>query len=125
MSFRAGNAFPAFCRLHCRREFDLVWKRGRKLHSGHFLVIVLEKNCGPTRLGLTVSRKIGGAVARNRLKRLLREYFRLSYDFLPTSIDLSIVAKKGAESLDFEGVAMELNMLQSLHRAQSTSCLKK
>jgi ribonuclease P protein component len=120
--FRAGNAFPVFCRLHCRSEYDLAWKRGRKLHCGHFLVIVLQKNCGPTRLGLTVSRKIGGAVARNRIKRLLREYFRLAYDSLPASVDFSIVAKKGAEKLDFEGVAMELRLLQSLQRTQSTSC---
>lgn len=95
------------------------------MHVAHFLLIVLQRSCGPTRLGLTVSRKIGGAVARNRIKRLLREYFRLSYDQLPQSIDLVIVAKKNADSLGYEGVVMEMQILKAEHLAQSTSCLKK
>jgi RNase P protein component len=55
----------------------------------------------------------------------LREYFRLSYDQLPQSIDLVIVAKKNADSLGYEGVVMEMQILKAEHLAQSTSCLKK
>lgn len=122
VSYKAGSNFPTLCRLHCRKEYDAVWKGGRKIHVNHFLIIVLQKKCGPTRLGLTVSRKIGGAVARNRLKRLLREYFRLSYNFLPPSIELLIVAKKGAASLTFEGVSKELDFLKARYPSQSESC---
>lgn len=121
MLSRAGNRFPPSCRLHSRKEFDLVWKGGRKIHASHFLIIILQKNCGPTRLGLTVSRKIGGAVTRNRVKRQLREYFRLSYDVLPSSVDLLIVAKKGAESLSSELIALELDILKIFQPIQSTS----
>lgn len=118
----AGNRYPPSCRLHSRKDFDLIWKGGRKSHVSHFLIIVLQKNCGPTRLGLTVSRKIGGAVARNRVKRKLREYFRLSYDMFPSSVDVLIVAKKGAASLSSEMIANELDILKFLRPIQSASC---
>lgn len=125
MPFGKGNSFPPACRLHCRNEFDRVWKGGRKRHAAHFLVIIMQRPCGPTRLGLTVSRKIGGAVARNRVKRLLREFFRLSCDRLPSSADLVIVAKKGAAELTYEEVATELQFLKAEHTIPSAPCSKK
>ena len=125
MSFREGNFFPPACRLHCRKEYDRVWKGGRKCHSAHFLVIVMQRPYGPTRLGLTVSRKIGGAVARNRVKRLLREFFRLSYDRLPSSADLVVVARQGAAELSFAEVAKELEILKVGRSTPSPSCSKK
>lgn len=120
--YKAGNSFPSSCRLHCHKEFDLVWKGGRKIHVPHFLIVILQKNCGPTRLGLTVSRKIGGAVSRNRVKRFLREYFRLSYFFLPSSVDLVVVAKKGAAELSLNQLASELDILKTVQPVQRESC---
>lgn len=122
MPLGEGNTFSPACRLHCRKEFDRVWKSGQKRHAAHFLVIAMQRPCGPTRLGLTVSRKIGGAVARNRVKRLLREYFRLSYERLPPSVDLVVVAKKGAAELSYVDVARELAILKVDHSASSPSC---
>jgi ribonuclease P protein component len=122
---REGNTFPPACRLHCRKEFDRVWRGGRKRPAPHFLVIVLQRPWGPTRLGLTVSRKIGGAVARNRVKRLLREFFRHSWDRLPSSVDLVVIARKGAAELSCEEVAAELEFLKADSLVPSPSCSKK
>jgi ribonuclease P protein component len=121
---RSGNTFPSDNRLRCRREFVRVWEKGRKIHTPHFVVIILEKSSGPTRLGLTVSRKVGGAVKRNRIKRLIREFFRNNYNMLPQHADLSIIAKKGAFEVDYKKVCDELSTLKVASSPSGTPCLK-
>lgn len=96
--------------------------QGRKRHTPHFVVIVMIKTSGPTRLGLTVSRKVGGAVCRNRVKRLVRQFFRTTRQQLPLHADLSIIAKKGATDLDFAGVCDELSILTDDFFKSRTSC---
>jgi ribonuclease P protein component len=77
----------------------------------HFVLLVASQPLLPVtdapRIGLIVSRKVGGAVARNRVKRLCRECFRLSPGFLPNGIDLVVVARGGAESMKLQEVRAE------------------
>jgi len=103
--------FPSSHRLREHREFNLVWNRGKKYHTDHFIVILLGRKIGPTRLGVTVSRKIGGAVQRNRVKRLIREIFRRCYPTIASHMDISIIAKKGSSNMTYEEVFFELKNL--------------
>lgn len=112
MDERPGLIFPPVRRLRHRREFLRVRERGRKLYTSHFLILVLENPGGPTRLGVTASRKVGGAVVRNRVKRLVREFFRTHYRMLPEGKDLSVIAKPGAASLEYSEVCRELSVLR-------------
>lgn len=104
---------PAEHRVKRRHDFLVIKKQGKVHRTSHFLIIIDKKKIGATRLGVTLTRKIGGAVVRNRIKRYLREFFRVEYLSLPTSADISIIGLRGAEKLSFSDVQRELQFLLS------------
>lgn len=105
------HVFPKRCHLRKSSDFQRVRHAGKRYHTAHFIIVVLERSNSLTRLGLTVSRKVGGAVQRNRVKRLIREFFRLHFSRLPQGIDISVIAKKEATGMDYARVCDELRFL--------------
>ncbi len=87
---------PAY---HVRRgaDFQRAYRRRCTASDGRLLVFGCPNGLAYPRLGLSVSRKVGKAVVRNRWKRLLREAFRLSRQQLPVGIDLVVIPRRGAE----------------------------
>jgi ribonuclease P protein component len=77
------------------------------MHTPHFLLLWKDRESAGTRVGFTVSKKVGNAVVRNSIKRRLREYYRQNKSLF-IQADINIVAKKGAEVLDFHHVSTEL-----------------
>jgi ribonuclease P protein component len=99
---RAGRT-----RLSRSADFDRVFRQGRS-HAGRELVLYVfpRGQSEVPRLGLSVSRKVGGAVQRNRVKRLLREAFALESSRLPAGTDAVVVARREANALaEREGLA--------------------
>ena len=89
---------PARLRLRHKRDFDAAYARGRRMGDGFFSVTVMRNDVGAPRLGLAVSVKVaGGAVARNRLRRIIRESFRLHQHELPAA-DLVVSARPSART---------------------------
>jgi ribonuclease P protein component len=89
--------FPRSRRLRSRLDFDRVYRRRRSVSDARLIVFGLPNELDRSRLGLSVSRKYGGAVARNRFKRIVREVFRLGRDQLPTGLDLIVIPRPGVE----------------------------
>ncbi|MGZ3417799.1 MAG: ribonuclease P protein component [Polyangiales bacterium] len=112
----ASFGFPKERRLRARREFVAVQDKGRRVHTPHFVLIVAKgpDPSAPSRLGVTVTKKIGTAVRRNRVKRLVREAFRLDPGFLPGGVDLVVVAKDGAPTLVLADVQSEWAAIRRL-----------
>lgn len=91
-------------RISRSRDFDAVYRRGRSAAGRHLVVYAFRpRGADPqrvARLGLSVSRKVGGAVERNRVKRVLREQFAGVRDTLPGGTDFVVIARAGcAEQL--------------------------
>ena len=93
-----------------RADFLRAQAQGRRLHTRHFGIILAPAPADTPRLGLAVTRRLGKAVRRNRVKRLLREFFRRHKYQLPPQ-DLVIMAKKGAAELNYRQVEEELGRL--------------
>ncbi len=104
----AAEGFPKKARLTKRSEYLRLSREGRRVHTPHFVVITKKNEKGQNRLGVTVSRKVGNAVVRNRIKRLLRELFRRHQRGNPRQQDIVIIAKKGAGELSSNEMAAEL-----------------
>lgn len=89
--------FPKTIRLRRKAEFDAVFD-GKLFAADDVLVMHSQKNqLDFTRLGLSIGKKVGNAVVRNRWKRLIRESFRRQQHDLPTGLDLVIRPRKGGD----------------------------
>lgn len=98
-------------RIQKRSDFRKVYAKGLRRESEHFKILILPNNQKWSRLGLTVGRHAGSAVARNYIKRRLREYFRLHKTYLPNSCDIVLSPKRGANRLAYVDVCAELNTI--------------
>lgn len=114
-------------RVRKRPEFQRIGREGRRISTPHFVLVVaravplhshptapLNLSEGPidpseatTRLGITVTRKVGNAVRRNRLKRIIRAAFQETAAFLPPGFDLVVICKRDEPSLTSRDVVRE------------------
>jgi len=96
-------------RITRRSEFLEITKQGIRYNTQNFLIIIFPGNNELIRrLGITVSKKVGGAVKRNRVKRLLREFFRLHKEQLPDASDILFIAKPGSAYLKYSALCKEM-----------------
>lgn len=89
-----SEKFPKTDRILKRNVFRRVYEEGRKIQFRYFTAFVLPKQADGTRIGITVTRKIGNSVERNRARRLVREAFRKNKWLVPNGVDIVINVKR-------------------------------
>ena len=94
-----------------RAEFNQVNRNGRRHYTEHFRVVIRRNRMDSTRLGITVGKKIGNSVRRNRVKRLIREFFRLNKQHIPIGYDILISPIKATDALNSFKLQEELGDL--------------
>ena len=105
---RGRATFPRSIRLLKHADFERVYKEGRRHFSANLTVFYLRRAEGGLRIGFTVSRALGGAVQRNRMKRRLREAVRLQPKGTNAAVDVVINPKKTLLSAEFDGILQEV-----------------
>ena len=106
-------AFRPNERIHRRAEYQQIYDRGLRTHGRYLTLFTLSNNLPTGRLGIAATRKFGGAVERNRAKRLIREVFRRNK--LAPGFDIVVIPKR--ELLDASLTALETEFRNVLERS--------
>lgn len=88
--------FPSSRRLRSERDFERIYALKQRGGDEHLLVFAAVSPLGTTRIGLSVSRKHGDSVARHRIRRLLKEAYRLSQHEVPEGLDLILIPRENS-----------------------------
>ena len=108
-----GNAFVKACRILKRSEFVRLSQKNRKVYNRYFLALFDQGIDGQTRLGITVTKRVGNAVIRNQLKRYVREFFRQHRQSIESGMDVNIIVKKEASGIPSREVYLSLQSIFS------------
>ncbi len=104
-------SFAKTDRILKRPEFLQVSNLGKKLFDNYFIAIFYPGKFERTRLGITVTKKVGRATTRNRIKRFVREFFRLNRQNIKGVWDIHIIAKKEAADLNSDKINLSLQSI--------------
>ncbi|MCR4806372.1 MAG: ribonuclease P protein component [Lachnospiraceae bacterium] len=97
-------------------DFALVYKKGRSRANRHFIMYTLRNGSDKNRIGISVSKKVGNSVVRHRVKRLVKESYRLHEKMFNSGLDIVVIARSSAADLGFKDVESALLHLFKLHR---------
>lgn len=97
-------------------QFSNVYKNGRSKANKYLIMYILENNMSCNRLGISVSKKVGNSVIRHRIKRLLKESYRLQENMFNSGLDIVVIARGSASSISFKDMDSALLHLAKLHK---------
>lgn len=98
-------------RLRKNAEFRAVYRRGKSFSNNLLVLYVYRNRKNFNRLGISVSKKVGKSVIRNRIKRLIKESFRLNCDNFKTGYDLVFIARNASNNKDYSNISNSVKNL--------------
>lgn len=102
-------------RIRKRTDYQRIQRIGKKIISEHLIFFVAKNDLYFSRIGLIVSKKVGNAVNRNRVKRILREIFRQHKEFFSQGIDVLVFVRPSAKALRY---AEMVGLIEEFHRTR-------
>lgn len=116
----SSKCFSREQRLRRRPDFLRVQSGGARVTTKHFVFLMaLRTPSEPTRLGVTVTRRVGCAVVRNRAKRLVRETFRQLSGRLPEGVDMVVIVRRPLDGLTTPDVIREWQGVENVLRRRA------
>ena len=102
--------------LRKNQQFQFVYKNGKSYANKYMVMYVKKNGLGINRLGISVSKKVGNSVVRHRVKRLIKESYRLHENIFNSGLDIVIVGRQSAAAAGYEEVENALLHLGKLHK---------
>ena len=106
--------------LKNNRDFVNVYTSGKSYANRYLVIYTLKNNSDRNRLGISVSKKVGNSVIRHRLKRLIKESYRLHEKMFNSGLDIVVIARKGSDARDYAGIESALLHLMKLNGTLDT-----
>ena len=106
--------------LRKNNDFQKVYKTGTSFANRNLVMYVKENDLSVNRLGISVSKKVGNSVIRHRLKRLIKEAYRLNEDMFHRGIDVVVIARVNAKNVDYSRMKDSLLHVAGLHHIVET-----
>jgi ribonuclease P protein component len=113
MTFPTKFDLPSHLRIRKSSEFEEIFKKGNKLNGDYYTLVYKENSLGFPRLGLVVGKNCGNVIERNRIKRIVREVFRLNKPLF-NSLDLLVIARRKSEALNYKEAEGEITRIFKL-----------
>lgn len=101
--------------LRKNHQFHSVYHNGRSYANRYLVMYIMENGSEINRIGICVSKKVGNSVVRHRVKRLIKESYRLHENIFNSGLDMVIVARPGAAEIEYKEVESALLHLGKLH----------
>ena len=102
--------------LKKNEQFQFVYKNGKSYANRYLIMYVLENNENINRLGISVSKKVGNSVVRHRVKRLIRESYRLHEEMFNSGLNIVVIARTNASQISYAETESALLHLSKLHK---------
>ena len=97
-------------------EFQIIYKDGRSYANKYLVMYVSENPDGKSKLGISVSKKVGNSVVRHRLARLIRESYRLNTDMFNSGLNIIVIARTTAKGKNFAEIESAFLHLCRMHK---------